>query len=64
MSLTKVLMYKERNPEKPKILLQEETGVAAININGINIHTSLDINIGSKMYLLNDCQKEPLCNRL
>ena len=43
-SLTKTLCSKQS--EKPKVLLLAPTGVAAINIEGITIHTGLGIPIG------------------
>ena len=64
ISLTKVLMHKGGNPEKPRILLLAPTGVAAININGITVHTDLSINVRSKMYPLNGRQKATLRTRL
>ena len=63
MSLTKVLMCKGGNLEKPRILLPAPTGVASININGTTIHTGLGI-VGGKRYPLNDRQKAVLRNRL
>ena len=47
-------MHKGDNPEKPKILLLAQTGVAAINIDRTTIHSALGSNVGSKMYPLND----------
>lgn len=52
MSLTKVLIYKGGNQEKPRILILEPTSVAAININGTNIHTSRVLHVGGKLYPL------------
>ena len=49
---------------KPRILLLAPTGVAAININGIVIHSALGINAGSKLYPLNDQQGAALRNKL
>ena len=56
MSLNKVMMYKGGDPEKPRILLLAPTGVAAVYINGTTIHAGLQINIGGKMFPLNDQQ--------
>ena len=39
MSLSKVLINKGGELEKPRILLLVPTGVAPININGANIHS-------------------------
>ena len=60
MSVNKVLMYKTDNPEKPRILLLAPTAVAAINIDGTKIQSALGINVGSKMYPLNDRQRRIL----
>ena len=57
-------MYKGGNPEKPRILLLAPTGVAAVNIDGTTIHTALGINVGGKLYLLNDRQRGILRNKL
>ena len=54
MSLNKVMMYKGVDPEKPRILLLAPTGVAAVHINGTTIHAGLEINVGGKMFPLND----------
>ena len=43
MSLSKVLMYKGGELDKPRILLLAPTGVAAININATTIHSGLGI---------------------
>ena len=43
-------------PEKQRILLAP-TCVAATNIDGITIHTALEITVDSKLYSLNDCQR-------
>ena len=64
MSINKVLMYKGGNPEKPRILLLAPTGVAAVNIDGTTIHTALGINVGGKLYPLNDRQRGILRNKL
>ena len=64
MSINKVLMYKGGNPEKPRILLLAPTGVAAVNIDGTTIHTALAINVGGKLYPLNDRQRGILRNKL
>ena len=54
MSPKKVKMYKGVDPEKPRILLLAPTGVAAVHINGTTIHAELEINVGGKMFSLND----------
>ena len=60
MSLNKVLGYKDGDADKPRILLFSLIGVAAININGTAIHSDLGINVGSKLYPLNDQQRAAL----
>ena len=45
-------------------MLLDATGVAAININGTMIHSGLGINVGSKLYPLNDQQHAALRNNL
>ena len=64
LSLNKVLGYKGGDANKPRILLLAPTGVAAININGTTIHSGLGINVGSKLYPLNDQQGAALRNKL
>ena len=56
--------YKGGHAHKPRILLLAPTGVAAININGTTIHSGLGINVGSKLYPLNDQQRAALRNKL
>ena len=63
LSLNKVLGYKGAL-DKPRILLFAPIGVAAININGTTIHSGLGINVGSKLYPLNDQQRAALRNKL
>ena len=46
MVLNKLLLYKSRDTDKPRILLLAPTGVAAINIGGKTIYTALGIGIG------------------
>ena len=60
LSLNKILRYKGSDADKPRILLHAPTGVAAININGTTIHSGLGINVGSKLYPLNDQQRAAL----
>ena len=40
-SLTKTLSYGNVSVDKPKVLLMAPTGVAAVNIDGTRIHTTL-----------------------
>ena len=62
--MNKVLGYKGGDANKPRILLLTPTGVAAININGTTIHAGLGINVGNKLYPLNDQQGAALRNKL
>ena len=64
MSLNKVMMYKGFDQEKPRILLLAPTGVAAVHINGTTSHLGLQINVGGKMFPLNDRQRAVLRNKL
>ena len=64
LSLNKVLGYKDGDADKPRILILAPTGVAAINFNGTTIHSGLGINVGSKLYPLNDQQRAALRNKL
>ena len=64
MSLSKVLMYKGGELDKPRILLLAPTGVAAININGTTIHSGLGINVGGKLYPLSEQHCAALRNKL
>ena len=57
MSIRKLLSFKGGDPEKPRILILAPTGVTAINIDGTTIHAALGINVGHKLYPLNDCQR-------
>ena len=64
-SLTKALCSKES--EKPKVLLLAPTGVAAINIEGITIHSGLGIPIGhhgKSVPKLSDKMRSKLRNKL
>ena len=67
-TLTKLFCYCNGDPNKPKVLLLAPTGVAAVNIEGTTIHTSLGIPIGnySRKCLpkLNDKMKSSLRNNL
>ena len=64
LPLNKVLVYKDGDADKPRILILVPTGVAAINFNGTTIHSGLGINVGSKLYPLNDQQHAVLRNKL
>ena len=65
MSLSKVLIYKGGELEKPNISLLAPTGVAAaININCTTIHSDLGINVGGKLYSLRKQHRAALRNKL
>ena len=64
MSLSKVLINKGGELEKPRILLLVPTGVAPININGANIHSGFWINAGGKLYPLSEQHRAALRNEL
>ena len=55
-------MYKSGAPEKGRILLLALTGVAAVHINETTIHCGLQINIGGKIFPLDDRQRAILRN--
>ena len=62
--LIKVLRCKGGDVHKTRILLLPPTRIAAINVNGTTIHSGLGINVGGKLYPLNDQQREALINKL
>ena len=45
-ALTEVFSYRAMTLDKPKVFLVAPTGVAAVNIDGMTIHTSLGIPVG------------------
>ena len=66
-ALTKVFSYRAMTLDKPKVLLVAPTGVAAVNINGTTIHTSLRIPVGrygKNLPRLNDKKRPALRNNL
>ena len=67
MAIAKLLMHKGGNPEMARILVLARTGFAAVNISGATIqtvHSGLGINVGSKMFPMNDRQCASLRNKL
>ena len=64
MSLSKALIYKGGELEKPKIWLLAPNRVAPININGATIHSGLGINVGGKLYPLSEQHRAALRNKL
>ena len=58
-----MLLRKDSDPEKPRVLLLSPTGVAAVNIGGTTIHSALGIH--AKVFApLNDKMRASLRNRL
>ena len=64
MSISKLLSFKGGDPEKRRIPFLAPTGVAPIKIDKNAIHTALGINVGHKLYPLNDRQRGILQNKL
>ena len=61
--ISKVLLRKSSDPNKPRVLLLAPTGVAAVNINGSTIHSGLGIH--GKVYApLSDRSRASLSNKL
>ena len=58
------MMHKGVDPEKSRILLLAPTGEAAVHNNGTTIYAGLQINVGDKMFPLNDRQRAVLRNKL
>ena len=52
--MTKLFMYHYRNTDKVRVLLLAPTGVAAINISGITVHSGLNIPYHSKILSLSN----------
>ena len=62
-AVSKLLLRKDSNPEKPRVLLLSPTGVAAVNISGTTIHSALGIH--AKVFApLNDKMRASLRNKL
>ena len=64
MTLNKLLTHKSSSSEKARILLLLLTGVAAVNISEATIHSGLGINVGNKLFPLNNHQRATLRNKL
>ena len=63
-ALTKVLMHKGGEPDKPRVLRIAPTGVAAINISGTTIHTALGIHGNGLCGALSSLRMQKLRNLL
>ena len=63
-SVSKTLLFHATNPEKPRVLLLAPTGVAAINIDGVIIHSALGIIPSNKFHPLADKTRCDLRNKL
>ena len=61
-TLSKLLLRKGTNPDKPRILLLAPTGVAAVNIDGTTIHSGLGIH-GKQYTPLSDRMRASLRNK-
>ena len=57
MAITKLLIHKDGNPEKTRILVLATTGVATVTVSGTTKHSVLGINVGSNMFPINDRQR-------
>ena len=62
-AMNNVLLYRNGDPGKPRILLLAPTGVAAITINGNTIYLGLQIPCRGKILLLDDASKAELRNK-
>ena len=63
-TLTKSLLYHSNNPEKVSVLLLGTSGISAVNINGITVHSGLGITSHGKYDKLGNKQKGHLRNML
>ena len=63
MQSVRYFLYRSGDPTKPRVLLLAPTDVAAININGNTIHSSLHIPCRGKLLPLNDANKAELRNK-
>ena len=63
-AISKTLLYRCKEPEKPIALLLGPTGISTVNIGGTTIHSSLGIKPGTKLLTLNDKSKAASTNRL
>ena len=64
LALTKILLHKGGEPDKPRVLKLAPTGVAAINIDGTTIHSGLGIFTNRECFQLSDKMRTSLRNKL
>ena len=62
-ALTKLFMYRGGSPDKSRVLLFAPTGIAAINIDGITLHSGLLIPCYGEMLPLNNKNRALLQNK-
>ena len=62
-AVNKVFLYRSSDLAKPRVLSLAPTCVAAININGDTVHSSLHISCRGKLLPLNDTNKSELRNK-
>ena len=62
-AVSKLLQYHRTSPDKPRVLILAQTGVARINVNGTTIHFALNLSCCSKLYLLDVNTLATLRNR-
>ena len=63
-ALSKEFLYHDGDPDKPRVLLLGPTGISAVNIGGITIHSALGIKPGIKLMVLSNKAKAILWNKL
>ena len=63
-AILKTLLYHYKDTEKPRVLLLGPTGISAVNVGGITIHTGIEIKLRAKLLGLNHKSKAALRNRL
>ena len=64
LALTRILLHKGGEPDKPRVLKLAPTGVAAINIDGTTIHSGLGIFSNGECSPLSDKLRTSLRNKL
>ena len=61
--VTKLLLYRSGDLDKPSVLVLAPTGVAAINMNGTTIHSGLKIHCCGKLFPIIDTNRAILRNK-